>query len=204
MAKLTNKKQLLKAFQKKARKKMAEDGDQFTHDFFMNYLGAMPSMERKTFGRGGHLFEGWLSAIEKSGALRGSVRLNAIINRMAGFRSRDPNARQSANGWVRRQATRLRYHFHTAMAFVSKIERGQAITVGDAEGNKGKKTEQGIGRLYGARHQGKTGMLMWYDGGGKHFAKVRIPSGPGEGVGAFEAAQDALVAAAESSGWVRK
>lgn len=203
MAKLTNKRQLVDAFKKQAQKKMEADGDRLVANFFDRYLGAMPMMEKRQGETGGHLFESWLAAIERSGAAKMGKRLAAVAMRMNPFRSGDPNATDSSDGRLRRLKQRLSYHFRCALPFVSKIEHGQTIRVGDASGNKGRKTPNGIGWLYGERYAGKNGMLMWVDGSGKHFAKFRTPSGPGEGVGAFAAAKDALVSEAQSLGWTR-
>lgn len=203
MAKLTNKKDLIEKFRKQAQRKMEKDGDQLVANFFDRYLGAMPMMERRQGSTGGHLFESWLSAIERSGAAKMGRRLAAVAMRMNPFRSGDPNASESSDGRLRRLKTKLSYHFRCALPFVSKIEKGQTIRVGDASGNQGRKTPDGIGWLYGERFAGKDGALMWVDGSGKHFAKFRTPSGPGEGVGAFAGAKDALESEAKSLGWVR-
>jgi hypothetical protein len=202
--KLLNQQQVLDQFRQAARKKMDKDGDRLVATFFDRYLGAMPMAERRQGSTGGHLFEAWLTAAERSGAAKSGPRLAGVLARMNGYRSGDTTARKGSLGSVRKLLKRVHYHFHTGLPFIAKIERGQTIEVGDKSGNKGRKYARTIGRLYGRRRAGRNGMLMWVDGAGKHFAKFRTPAGPGDGVGAFADAKQAVAEQARTLGWVRK
>jgi hypothetical protein len=201
--KLLNRQEVLDQFRKTARRKMQNDGDTLAASFFDHYLGAMPAAERRQGSTGGHLYEAWLTAIERSGAARAGPKLAAVAARMNGFRSGDGGAKRGSLGHVRRLLNRVHYHFRTGLPFIARVEYGYPIRVGDKAGNKGRKYPGSIGKLYGRRREGRDGMLMWVDGSGKHFAKFRIPAGPGDGVGAFEDARQVVVQKAQSLGWVR-
>lgn len=194
MAKLVNKKQVLDRFSRYARQKRDADGDALLAEFFDQYLGALPTAERIS----GNIYEGWLSAIER-GAKR-TPKLSQVIGRFSSFRSGDAVASAAGKASLNINKRVFRGRFSVSLPFAEKVERGQPIGV-IAPG--GTKDHSGYGKLYSRRNEGRRGMLMWVDEGGVHFAKIRVPRGKADGVGAFAAAAEATANMAQSLGWKR-
>lgn len=210
MAELANREQLKQRFQQKLDEKRQEDADRLTAEHFKVYLSALPSSERVFVGEdkkqhGGHIFEVWLSAMQKAGVDRWPLTAR-VFSRFQSARSRDKKAAGMGRGSTRntKHTTRVRVSTNRSAKFIETVERGGSVWPGKDRARRGRKLSEEVGKLYGRRSTAGQGWLMFRKGGKTVFRKIYRFSGPSDGVGAFSNAKAAVASLAHSLGWVPK
>lgn len=128
----------------------------------------------------GHAHEAWIKAILSLKRYGKFPKLFRIMDSHQRKRSNDPIAAKMGDSDYKATKKSLTVVISNNLPFVRKLEYGIPITVGDGQGNQGKKVDPvkrppEKGPLYGKRAQGSEGLLVFEKGGRVIKAKTHTP-----------------------------
>lgn len=173
--------QFIKHLEQKIAKKRNSLMDVLVAEFLDTVCQELPPEEA-------HARQAFISAADQAAdMLYQSGRIERAAEKHRTTASGDPEAEKAGKGSAKTTKTSLKVTLDNQLPFVKKLEYGIPITVGDKQGNRGKKEAGalGTGDLYGPRLPSTNepgtgfsldfpqGWLFWVDQSGAHFEKIR-------------------------------
>jgi len=142
----------------------------------------------------GHLHQTFATALSNLGL----PQVKGTQSAMAAKGSGDEEAIAGCYGKTVSAQTSITVTVGTDLGFIERLNSG-GTQEADVRGNRGPKVEGAatVGQLYAPRLSEGRGVLMWFEGGVKHYARSRVI----QPHGFFDAAEQAVVTLAKEMGF---